>query len=66
HIESDVLLNNNEVETIISNLPDEKKILDDEGIIFIVQAEENDNKPTRQKIEEENEDEVSKLLVTVA
>ncbi|CAG8574383.1 16615_t:CDS:2, partial [Racocetra fulgida] len=90
HIESDVLLDNIEVETIISNLPDEslysaetvqamlvyiqatdepiaiEEILDDEGIISIVQAEEIDDKPTRQKIEEEGEDEVPEPLVIVA
>ncbi|CAG8641077.1 11647_t:CDS:2 [Racocetra persica] len=66
HIESNVLLDNNEVETIISNLLDEKEILDDEGIISMVQAKKNNDKPTEQKIEEEDEDKVPEPLVIVA
>ncbi|CAG8712939.1 8521_t:CDS:1 [Racocetra fulgida] len=43
-----------------------EEILDSKRIISIVQAKKNNDKPTRQKIEKENEDEVLESLVTVA
>ncbi|CAG8690320.1 14999_t:CDS:1, partial [Racocetra fulgida] len=89
HVENDIMLNNEEIETIIFNLSDEssyiaetiwaisryiqaidepivtEKILNDEGIISMIQAKEN-NISTRQTIKEDDKDKASELLVIVA
>ncbi|CAG8722473.1 2382_t:CDS:2, partial [Dentiscutata heterogama] len=60
---SDILLENNEIKEIDTKLLDEKEILDDERIISMVQADENEESVSQ---EIEDKDEVPNLSVTAA